>query len=144
MVHGQNAVMDKSGPRGSGMSTMVMARFESVPMARSAAHALVADGFTDDVVSVFYGRQPARGRGFWARLARAVPFHSPRRESEILLVVQLDLADASAAIGLLRDAGSVSVETSRDDWQAGPWERAAISRQPAVRRHAPGRTQWQP
>ena len=126
------------------MSTMVMARFESVPMARSAAHALVADGFTDDVVSVFYGRQPARGRGFWARLARAIQFHPARRESDILLVVQLDMADAPAAISLLRDAGSVSVETSRDDWQAGPWERAAISRRPPLRRHAAGHTQWQP
>jgi hypothetical protein len=126
------------------MSTMVMARFESVPMARSAAHALVADGFTDDVVSVFYDCRPAKGRGFWAKLARAVQFHPARRENEILLVVRLDMADAPAAISLLRDAGCVSVETSRDDWQAGPWERAAISRQPAVRRHAAGHTQWQP
>ena len=130
------------------MSTMVMARFESVPMARSAAHALVADVFTDDVVSVFYGRQPARGRGFWARVARAVQFQPSRRESEILLVVQLAMDDAKEAISLLRDAGRVSVETSRDDWQAGPWERAAISRRPAAAvaapRHAAGHTQWQP
>ena len=109
-------------------------------MARSAAHALVADGFTDDVVSVFYGRLPAKGRGFWARLIRAVRFHPSPRESEILLVVQLDVTDAPAAISLLRDAGSVSVDASRDDWQAGPWERAAVSRRPAARRHAAGHT----
>lgn len=130
--------MDKSGPWGSGMSTMVMARFESVPMARSAAHALVADGFTDDVVSMFYDRRPAKGRGFWARLARVLQFHPARRENEILLVVRLNMADAPAAISLLRDAGCVSVETSRDDWHAGPWERAAIIRHPAVGRHAAG------
>lgn len=116
---------------------MVMARFESVPMARSAAHALVADGFTDDVVSVFYDQQPPRERGFWARLPRAFQRRSPRRRSEILLVVQLDMADVPAVMGLLKDAGSVSVQMSRDDWQAGSWERAAIYRRPAARSGSP-------
>ncbi|HEY0295833.1 MAG TPA: hypothetical protein VGC69_10925 [Bordetella sp.] len=117
-------------------------------MARSAAHALVADGFSEDVVSVFYGRRPARSRGLWARLVEAVR-RRRRSAGEILLVVQLSSADVQAAIGLLRDAGSVSVEQSQDDWQTGPWERAAVHRiRPVARRPAgPGpvahRAQWQ-
>lgn len=126
------------------MSTMVMARFESVPMARSAAHALIADGFTENVVSMFYGRQPVPRRGLWARLSRAVKAQRARCQGEVLLVLQLNAADAPDAISLLRDAGCVSVEESRNDWQAGPWERTAVSRQPAARRHIAGRTQWQP
>ncbi|WP_019939945.1 hypothetical protein [Bordetella sp. FB-8] len=126
------------------MSTMVMARFESVPMARSAAHALVADGFTENVVSMFYGRRPAQGRSLWARLSRAVQSRPAHCQGEILLVVQLCAADAPAAISLLRDAGCVSVEESRYDWPAGPWQRAAVGRQPVARRHVAGRTQWQP
>ena len=123
---------------------MVMARFESVPMARSAAHALVADGFSDEVVSMFYSRLPVKSRSLWARLLEAMRAQPRWPNGEILLVVQLTSADVQAAVNLLRDAGSVSVEQSRDDWQAGPWERTAVSRRPAVRRHAAGHTQWQP
>ncbi len=35
------------------MSTMVVARFESVPSARSAAHALITDGFPEEAVCLF-------------------------------------------------------------------------------------------
>lgn len=128
--------MKKYGLDGPDMSTMVLARFESVPMARSAAHALVADGFTHEVVSMFYGAKPARERGLWARLLGAMHPRRNRSDGEILLVVQLSAAEVAAAIGLLRDAGSVSVEQSRDDWQAAPWERAAVRSQPVARRHA--------
>ncbi|WP_459618160.1 hypothetical protein [Bordetella sp. 2513F-2] len=44
------------------MSTLVVARFDSVPSARSAAHALIADGFREDAVSMFYGDPPNAGR----------------------------------------------------------------------------------
>lgn len=37
------------------MSTIVVARFDSLASARSAAHALVADGFAEEAVSMFHG-----------------------------------------------------------------------------------------
>ncbi|SAI74335.1 Uncharacterised protein [Bordetella ansorpii] len=37
------------------MSTIVVARFDSIASARSAAHALVADGFAEEAVSMFHG-----------------------------------------------------------------------------------------
>lgn len=42
------------------MSTMVVARFESVPSARSAAHALITDGFPEESICMFYGNRDAR------------------------------------------------------------------------------------
>jgi len=132
------------------MTTMVIARFESVPMARSAAHALVADGFSEELVSVFYGkRTSAKAGGLWRRLAGGL-WRRRKSSGEILLVVQLSVRDVQAAIGLLRDAGSVSVEQSQDDWQAVPRDRATVrrpqaARKPVIPSHGPGRrTQWQP
>lgn len=133
------------------MTTMVIARFESVPMARSAAHALVADGFSEEVVSVFYGRQaPTKAGGLWSRLAGAL-WRRRKSHGEILLVVQLSAHHVQAAMSLLRDAGSVSVEQSRDDWQAVPRDRVTVrrpqaaTRKPVISSHGPGhRTQWQP
>ncbi|MBO9355570.1 hypothetical protein GG851_16405 [Bordetella petrii] len=37
------------------MSSMIVARFDSVPSAKSAAHALFADGFREEAVSLFRG-----------------------------------------------------------------------------------------
>lgn len=37
------------------MSTIVVARFDSLASARSAAHALIADGFAEEAVSMFHG-----------------------------------------------------------------------------------------
>jgi hypothetical protein len=134
---------------------MVIARFESVPMARSAAHALVADGFSEEVVSVFYGKRPTKDRTLWERVVHAIWPWRGRASHETLLVVQLSAEHVQAAINLLRDAGSVSVEQSQDDWQTGPSrDRAEVRRRGPVRRqrpaitvsHGPGshRTQWQP
>lgn len=127
------------------MTTMVIARFESVPMARSAAHALVADGFSEEVVSMFYGKRSPKGSGLWSRLAGAL-WRRRKSNSEILLVMQLSANHVQAAMSLLRDAGSVSVEQSQNDWQTGPRERPAATRKSVVvPSHGPAhRTQWQP
>src|SRR5690606_7356373 len=37
------------------MSSMIVARFDSVPSAKSAAHALFTEGFREDAVSLFRG-----------------------------------------------------------------------------------------
>jgi len=41
------------------MSVIVLARFDSVASARSAAHALIADGFAEEAVSLFLGESSA-------------------------------------------------------------------------------------
>lgn len=49
------------------MSSMIVARFDSVPSAKSAAHALIAEGFREDAVRLFRGASHARPGGEWAR-----------------------------------------------------------------------------
>ncbi|MFJ1302934.1 hypothetical protein ACILG0_23490 [Pseudomonadota bacterium AL_CKDN230030165-1A_HGKHYDSX7] len=44
------------------MTTIVVARFDSVPSARSAAHALLADGFREDAISILYEDPPKGSR----------------------------------------------------------------------------------
>ncbi|WP_144634927.1 hypothetical protein [Bordetella genomosp. 13] len=45
------------------MSTIVVARFDSLASARSAAHALVADGFAEEAVSMFHGESSVGDAG---------------------------------------------------------------------------------
>ena len=42
------------------MNTLVLAGFESMPAAESAAHALIAEGFGDEAVNIYRLRQPPR------------------------------------------------------------------------------------
>ncbi|MDQ8031648.1 hypothetical protein [Bordetella genomosp. 1] len=44
------------------MTAIVVARFDSVPSARSAAHALLADGFREDAISILYEDPPKASR----------------------------------------------------------------------------------
>lgn len=44
------------------MTTIVVARFDSVPSARSAAHALLADGYREDAISILYEDPPKGSR----------------------------------------------------------------------------------
>jgi hypothetical protein len=113
------------------MSTMVVARFDSVPMARSAAHALVADGFAEESISMFYG-QPRMPRARGGLRAWLAGWRRGQVAREILLVLQLYPVDVQAAMSLLRDAGSVYVEQSQDSWQAGhaPYTMASLVKRP--------------
>lgn len=49
------------------MSSMIVARFDSVPSAKSAAHALIAEGFREEAVRLFRGEHYAGPSGAWAR-----------------------------------------------------------------------------
>lgn len=55
------------------MSCMFVARFDSVPSAKSAAHALIAEGFDEDAVRLFRG-----GRHAGASRAWEPPIPSPK------------------------------------------------------------------
>jgi hypothetical protein len=87
-------------------------------------------------------------------MAAGLPWQARMRRNrlagrEILLVLQLYPADAQAAVGLLRDAGSTHVEQAVGSWRIGHWDSSPGRRAMA----APGRvgpppmrhrTQWQP
>lgn len=47
------------------MSSMIVARFDSVPSAKSAAHALIAEGFREEAVRLFRGGRHAGLSGAW-------------------------------------------------------------------------------
>jgi len=56
--YAQNRVQNYDA-KGLRMSSMIVARFDSVPSAKSAAHALFAEGFREDAVSLFRGDRRA-------------------------------------------------------------------------------------
>jgi len=81
------------------MSTIVVARFDSLASARSAAYALVADGFAEDAVSLFYGESSVGDRG--GRSLRGEPDLSSAAGRRAAAAV----VAAVAALGALAGAG---------------------------------------
>lgn len=57
------------------MSSMIVARFDSVPSAKSAAHALFAEGFREEAVSLFRGGQRTGRVQSWDDDPDAQPGH---------------------------------------------------------------------
>lgn len=47
------------------MSSMIVARFDSIPSAKSAAHALIAEGFREEAIRLFRGGRHAGPTGSW-------------------------------------------------------------------------------
>lgn len=79
------------------MSSIVVARFDSVPSARSAAHALVGDGFREEAISILYGDPDRTGR----RMSRPAWRFGPDLRTRAARWRAIVSAAALAAIGTL-------------------------------------------
>ncbi|WP_454689595.1 hypothetical protein [Achromobacter aloeverae] len=119
------------------MSSIIVAGFESVEAAESAMHALLAEGFGDDVVHVFKVDGDARylvglrgaARGAVLHCAILAAAGAALAAAGVMYVDIPDaLAIAAAALGALAGAGLAALlSVLRRNWPGGPRRMALVA-----------------